>query len=63
MTTRTQRPSVHRPKLASLLLATLLSLVCLPAAVRAGPAPPDGRCYLIDTDMEIDDVRAVALLA
>jgi Inosine-uridine preferring nucleoside hydrolase len=63
MTTRTQQPRAHRRKLVSLLLIMFLALACVPAEVRAGPAPPDGRCYLIDTDVEIDDVRAVGMLA
>ena len=61
MATRAQQLWAHRHVLAGLLL--LLALACIPAPSHAREAPPDGHCYLIDSDMEIDDARAVAMLA
>ncbi len=63
MATRMRQAWAGRRRLAGLLLPVLLALACVPAGARAGQAPPDGRCYLIDTDVEVDDVRAVAMLA
>ena len=63
MTIDMQQAWAHRRKLAGLLLPALLAMACIPAGASAGQAPPDGRCYLIDTDVEIDDVRAIAMLA
>ena len=50
-------------RLGGCVLSVLLALACMSVEARAGLVPPDGRCFLVDTDMEIDDVRAITLLA